>query len=93
MKLIIDENWTFNEAVQAAFSNYTGYGITSKGYRNNMLKSWGNVVKKERAIEEFNKYVMECSGIEEATETMMVKLSTLKKLQRFYGKLPSRKTL
>ena len=54
MRVTVDPTWSLKEAVLAARSEYVGFGITSRGYRNSVLKVWANMVGKKRALKEIH---------------------------------------
>jgi len=48
MTNIVDPKWTFKEALNEAWKNYSG-GIYSAAGRVRILTQWGNVVGRQRA--------------------------------------------
>lgn len=84
----IDKNWSFVDAVEAALESYVGYGIQSKGYRNNYLKSWGSVVGRTRALNGIDEFIRVWGTVEKAAQALGVAPSTLKNLRRYYFDLP-----
>ena len=89
MKVIINQSWSFEDAVKASYEAYIGSGITSKGYRNSVLMSWANAVGKERALGDFNRLITEFGSKKALAEGMDINPSTLRKIERFFLALPA----
>jgi|GEM_PF-2087186 len=86
----VDDRWTFEEAVDAAWRRYVGGGITSRGYRNNFLKSWGSVVGLTRATTEIDRVLSLHGGVAKAADALGVSEYSLESLRGFFRRLPDR---
>lgn len=86
----INPNWSFAEAIEWAWKSYIGYGVESKGRRNNYLKAWGNVVGRDRAIESFDEFVDANGSYENAASALNLNVRTFKGLRQYFLQLPRR---
>ncbi|ADN36398.1 Uncharacterized protein containing a TIR (Toll-Interleukin 1-resistance) domain protein [Methanolacinia petrolearia DSM 11571] len=89
--MYIDPNWSFLEAVEAAYAFYRGNGVMARGRQFNALRNWGNVVGKKSAINEMESFIRECGTKKGAAEKLEISVSTLRRLEIFYGALPEKK--
>ncbi|MEG5041134.1 MULTISPECIES: Shedu immune nuclease family protein [unclassified Microcoleus] len=87
MTNIVDPKWTFEEALNEAWKNYSG-GIYSAAGRVRILTQWGNVVGRQRAISELESVLGKYSSSKEAAEAMGLSVSTLQKLKKLYKAMP-----
>lgn len=73
----IDYRWSFEQVLDYSFQRYIGSGLRSRGYRNNILKSWGDMVGRERAVSALDSFVQRLGGWESAAEDIGVSAGTL----------------
>ncbi len=88
MKIVVDPEWTFIEAVNAAWKAYPGgkqYGVPN---RIRVLEQWANVVGKERAENELSTIVAENSGIKTTAELLGFSEYAIRKLKKSFSKMP-----
>jgi hypothetical protein len=88
MKVIVQENWTFIEAVDAAYKAYYGGGLISKSYRNIVIKSWGNLVGRNIAVQELNAFIAQCGSKKNAAKCLDISLTSLTQIEKFFHALP-----
>jgi hypothetical protein len=93
MKVIINPNWSLEDAVEAAWKAHRGGGITSQGYRNNVLRTWGNVVGRQCALEEFNKLVNEYGTKKAFAEALGTSVTSLRSIEKHFLGIPLDKKL
>lgn len=89
MKVIVKGNWTFEEAYERAWAAYRGSGITSRGHRNSVLMTWGNVVGRDRALSELNSLVRKHGGKKGLAEVLGISTSALRKIEQHFEALPA----
>ena len=59
MKVIIDPQWNFTEALNAAWEAYQTHGMEALTNRKRVLEKWANVVGRHRAVAELEKFLSE----------------------------------
>lgn len=91
MAMHIDPNWNFEEAVTAAYNYYQGSGVMARGSQFNVIRNWGNVVGKKRALGDLRTYIGECKTKKEAADDLGISVSTLRRLEQFFEALPEKK--
>lgn len=85
--IVIDPEWDFDEVLAAAWSRYKGHGQQSLASKLSVLRAWGSVVGRERALAEFGRFRARYEGSEEAARALGMAASTFKKLDRHYRRL------
>jgi len=88
LKVIIDPNWSFIEALNAARKAYVGWGITSTGYRNSVMMAWGNLVGKKQAISELDTLIKQAGGKAKFAKSIDLGISSLRKISKYFEGLP-----
>jgi hypothetical protein len=89
VRVKIARDWTFMQAIDAAWEAYRGIGLESKGYRNSVLMAWGNVVGRERALLEFDAFINSyAASFERAAKAIGVSVGSLKKIRKHIASLP-----
>lgn len=63
------------------------------GYRTTVLRTWGNVVGRDRAVAGVNQFIERAGGVAKAAETLGMSATTLRKLRRYFEGLPAREQL
>lgn len=91
MAMPIDQNWNFEEAVQAAYDFYRGNGVEARGRQYNAIKNWGNVVGKKRALGDLHSFINQYQTKKNAAQALEISVSTLRRLEKFYEDLPEKK--
>lgn len=89
MKIIVDPQWNFIDALKAAWEAYPGgreFGVPN---RIRVLEQWANVVGCERATAEFETVLRKCLTLDEASKHLGLSLYTIKKLRKRFGEMPS----
>lgn len=86
----IDEHWSFEEAVEESFRRYVGVGKTSRGYRNSLLKAWGGMVGRTRAVSGLERTIAQHGGPEAAGAALGLSEYSLGSLRKFFSGLPAR---
>jgi hypothetical protein len=89
--MTIDPNWNFEEAVQAVYNFYNGDGVMARGRQYNVLRNWGNVVGKKRALGDLQNYIRKCKTKKNAAMELGVSVRTLRSLELFFEDLPEKK--
>ena len=59
MKVIVDPQWSFTEALEAAWETYQTHGMEARTNRKRVLEKWANVVGRHRAVSELEKFLSE----------------------------------
>ena len=59
MKVIVDPQWSFTEALEAAWEAYQTHGMEARTNRKRVLEKWANVVGRHRAVSELEKFLSE----------------------------------
>ena len=59
MKVIVDPQWSFAEALKAAWEKYQTHGMEARTNRKRVLEKWANVVGRQRAVAELEKFLSE----------------------------------
>lgn len=80
--------WSFEDAVRAAWHQYIGGGIESRGRRNVLLRIWAGLAGPEHAVASLDKFIADYGGIEGAAEGAGLRPSTLRHLRREFAALP-----
>lgn len=89
MKIIVDPQWNFIDALKAAWEAYPGgreFGVPN---RIRVLEQWANVVGCERATAEFETVLRKYLTLHEASTYLGLSLYTIKKLRKRFGEMPS----
>jgi hypothetical protein len=76
MAMHIDPNWNFEEVVTAAYKFYLGSGVMARRSQFNVIRNWGNVVGKKRAVGDLRTYIGECKTKKEAADDLGISVST-----------------
>lgn len=84
-RLHVGPNLTLRQVIEAARRRHPGYGLSSAGARNNILRTWASAVGRSRAVAELDSYVEEEGGPDAAAQALGVATSTLRGLRRFFG--------
>ena len=85
--IAVDPGWEFVDAVSAEWQRYSG-GVMGMGYRTTVLRTWGNVVGRDRAVAGVNEFVERAGGAAKAAENLGMSTTTLRKLRRYFEGLP-----
>lgn len=88
MKVNVNPEWSIIEVVEEAQMAYTGSGITSRGYRNSVLKVWVNMVGKKRALREIDELISRYGSKKAAGGVLDMSTTTFYKFLRFVNELP-----
>lgn len=89
MKIIVDPQWNFIDALKAAWEAYPGGRELGVPNRIRVLEQWANVVGCERATAEFETVLRKYSTLDEASKHLGLSLYTIKKLRKRFGEMPS----
>jgi hypothetical protein len=84
--IVIDPRWGFLDAVRAAWQRYSG-GVMGMGYRTNVLRTWGNVVGRGRAVGGLDQFIEGSGSVVSAAKTLGMSASTLRRLRRYFESL------
>jgi hypothetical protein len=87
--LFVEPTWGFEDAVTAAWQRYSG-GVMGMGYRTTVLRTWGNVVGRDRAVASINRFIEDARSVTKAAELLGMSTSTLRRLRRYFEGLPVR---
>jgi hypothetical protein len=85
---LIDPKWSFLDMVNESHKKYTGGGQVSTGYRTLFWETWGNVVGKDKALEQLGHFVADCGSKKQAAGALGVSYATLRKVELSYQALP-----
>jgi hypothetical protein len=86
--IVIDPEWEFLDAVRAAWERYSG-GVMGMSYRTTVLRTWGNVVGRGRAVGGLDRFIEDSGSAVSAAERLGMSASTLRRLRRYFECLPS----
>jgi hypothetical protein len=89
MKIIVDPQWNFIDALKAAWGAYPGGRELGVPNRIRVLEQWANVVGCERATAEFETVLRKYLTLDEASKNLGLSLYTIKKLRKRFGEMPS----
>jgi serine/threonine protein kinase len=81
MKHVPLPSWDFEELVRHCWTAYIGRGVESTGRRLNIMRTWGAMVGRERAVFELDRFVKAEGGWDRAAETAGAAKSSLKSLR------------
>lgn len=87
--IVIDPGWEFLDAVRAAWQRYSG-GVMGMSYRTTVLRTWGNVVGRGRAVGGVNQFIEDSGSVTSAADRLGMSTSTLRNLRRYFERLPVR---
>jgi hypothetical protein len=87
LDIAVDRNWTFADAVSAAWGRYPWDSMHSASSRTLILKTWGNVVGRSRALSEINALVGSAGSMRRAASELHMSPSTLRSLKNYYEAL------
>ncbi len=59
MNVIIDPQWSFTEALEAAWEAYQTHGMQARTNRKRVLENWANLVGRHRAVSGLEKFLSE----------------------------------
>ena len=76
------------ETLVEARKAYTGWGITSTGYRNSVMMAWGNLVGKRRSIAELDELIKKAGGKAKFAESIQLGIASLRKIAKYFEELP-----
>lgn len=88
MKVTVDAKWSFLTTLEKAREAYIGWGKTSTGYRNSVMKVWGNTVGKTRAMNELNELIENFGSKNQLAEELYLSLHSLKSIEKYFRSLP-----
>jgi hypothetical protein len=88
MRIAIRPEWSFIEAVDAAWDAYRGGREHGVPNRIRVLEQWANVVGRERAQREFEQAISTYSDLEAASKDLGFSIYALKKLRRSFAEMP-----
>jgi len=83
----IHPSYTLDEVIEAGWGAYVGSGIESAGRRLALVRTWAEMIGRDRALAELEEFIRACGGKEAAAERANVKVSTLDRLRREFKKL------
>ncbi|EGQ7970881.1 ATP-binding protein [Vibrio cholerae] len=86
--MIIDRNWTLQEAFEHINQVYRPGGQLSGPQRNRLVETWGHLVGKSRATKEVDKLVETHGSMSKACKHVQMSPDTMKSLRRFFESLP-----
>lgn len=89
MSIIIDPQWTFIDALQAAWKAYPGGVQLGAPNRVRSLERWANVVGQERAVSELDTLLQEYPTLKEAAKAFRMSVSTLRRIRKNFKQMPS----
>jgi hypothetical protein len=85
--IIIDPDWTLEQAYMQALRAYPGDNIGVKGYRNWVLKAWASTVGRERAVRELAEYRAMFPSKRAAAAAMGISADTFRKLEKHFARV------
>lgn len=85
--VIIDPSWEFVDAVNAAWRRYTG-GVEGMARRTTVLRTWGAVVGRERALRGLAVFLEESGGAGKAAQVLGMSPTTLRAVRQYFNSLP-----
>ena len=85
--LVIDPDWTLEQAYMQALRAYPGDNIGVKGYRNWVLKAWASTVGRERAVGELAAYRAMFPSKRAAAAAMGISADTFRKLEKHFARV------
>jgi hypothetical protein len=88
MRIAVRPEWSFIEAVNAAWAAYRGGREHGVPNRIRVLEQWANVVGRERAEREFEQTLSSYSDLQEASKDLGFSIYALKKLRRSFAEMP-----
>jgi len=88
MKVNVNPDWTLEQVVREARKAYIGGGITSRGYRNSVIKVWANMVGKKRALTEIQELINHRENKKSAAQALGMSLSTFNRFLQEIRALP-----
>ncbi|GIU23331.1 hypothetical protein TUM4637_06260 [Shewanella hafniensis] len=86
--MIIDRNWTLQEAFEHINQAYRPGGQLSGPQRNRLVETWGQLVGKSRATKEVDKLLEMHGSMNKACKFVQMSPSTMKSLRSFFESLP-----
>ena len=84
---VINHEWDFVAAVRKAWARYAG-GVAGMARRTNVLRTWGNVVGRKRALGDIDYFIQHSGSAKEAARRLGMSSSTLRNLRRYFESLP-----
>lgn len=86
--MIIDRNWTLQEAFEHINREYRPGGQLSGPQRNRLVEAWGQLVGKYRATKEVDKLLEIHGSMNKACKFVQISSGTMKSLISFFESLP-----
>jgi eukaryotic-like serine/threonine-protein kinase len=87
--MLLNPNWSFDEALREISDVYEPGGYTSGPQRNRLIEAWGQVVGRNRAISELDQAVARYGSLTALARTRRITVRTLRKLRATYSGLPA----
>src|SRR6266704_1236086 len=88
MRIAVRPEWSFIEAVDAAWDAYRGGREHGVPNRIRVLEQWANVVGRERAQREMEQTLSTYPDLDKASKDLGFSLYALKKLRRSFAQMP-----
>lgn len=89
MRVIVQREWTFTEALEAAWEAYQGGVELGTTNRLRVLSNWANMVGRTRAIHELNSWVeSEGSQVSEKWRQVLLTSNSIRLLRKRFQQMP-----
>ncbi|MBW4618604.1 MAG: ATP-binding protein [Cyanosarcina radialis HA8281-LM2] len=88
MKINISLNSSFEEIYSTAYEAYQPGNLRTLGYRNLIIKIWGSMVGRKRALDELGQFIQSYGTQKSAAKALHMSPSTLRSITHYFKQLP-----
>ena len=82
--MLIDKSWDLQRAFDAINEVYSPGGESSGPQRNTLIKAWGQLVGKSRAINELTLLIDQYGSLNKMSKSVRMAPKTIKLLRAFF---------
>ncbi|MGR6831390.1 ATP-binding protein [Aliivibrio wodanis] len=86
--MIINKNWSLQNAFEVINSVYYPGGLQSGPQRNRQIETWGQLAGKTKALTELELLIKNYGSVNQMSKAVQMSSSTIKKLKIFFESLP-----
>ncbi len=89
--LLIDKNWSLEQAFENINDTYYPGGLLSGPQRNRQIETWGQLVGRTRAVAELDLLIEQHGSASKMSKAVRMSAGTIKSLRQFFLSLPDDK--
>lgn len=88
-RVIFEPNWSFIEALNAAWEAYRTNGLEAKSNRRRVLEKWANVVGRTKAVSELEQTLSQYKDSSEIEQKLGLTPHIVNELRKAFKKMPT----